>query len=67
MTYQVRKPLQVIREGTTAPLSFVEIEPGSIITVKNSGIESGRVDVLYDDQIFGAIMSDIEERADMMG
>ena len=46
--------------------SFVETGPGSIITVKSSGVESWRVDVLYDGRIFGAIMRDIEERAEMM-
>ena len=66
MTYWVRKPLQLIREEPPGPLSFVEIAPGSIITVKSRGVESGRVDVLYDGQIFGAIMRDIEKRAEMM-
>ena len=33
MTYRVRKPLQVMHDEPPKPLSFVEIKPGSIITV----------------------------------
>jgi hypothetical protein len=66
MTYRLREPLQVIREEPPKPISFVEIMPGSIITVKGEGRQSGRVEVLYDGQILAAFMRDIEARADMV-
>lgn len=64
MTYRVRKALQVIRDEPPKPFSFVEIMPGSIIRVNGEVQNSGLVDVLYDGQIFGAFMRDIEARAE---
>jgi hypothetical protein len=64
MTYRVRKALQVIRDEPPKPFSFVEIMSGSIIRVNGEVQKSGLVDVLYDGQIFGAFMRDIETRAE---
>ena len=64
MTYRVRKALQVIRDEPPKPFSFVEIMPGSIIRVNGEVQKSGLVDVLYDGQIFGAFMRDIETRTE---
>lgn len=66
MTYRVRKPLEVIRGEPPGPFSFVEITPGSLITVKGKVQKSGRVDVLYNGQIFGAIIRDIAARAELV-
>ena len=48
------------------PLSFVEIMPGSIITVQGNVQKSGRVEVLYNGQIFGSFMRDIAGRAELV-
>ena len=65
MTYRVLNPLQVIREEPPKPFAFVEIIPGSIITVKGKVRESGRVEVLCNGQIFGSFMRDIAARANL--
>jgi hypothetical protein len=64
VTYRVRNPLQVIREEPSQPISFVEIRPGSIITVNGEARKSVKVDVLYNGEILVAFMRDIEARAD---
>jgi hypothetical protein len=66
MTYCVRKPLQVICDEPPKPFSFVEIMPGSIITVNDEVQKSGLVNVLYDGQNFGSFMRDIQPRADVV-
>jgi hypothetical protein len=66
MIYRVRKPLQVIRGEPPKPFTFVEIMPGSIITVKGKVQKSGGVDVLYNGQIFASFMRDIAARAELV-
>jgi hypothetical protein len=66
VTYRVQRPLEVIRGEPPEPFSFVEIVPGSIITVKGNVQKSGRVDVLYNGQIFGSFMRDIAARAELI-
>ena len=60
MTYRVREALQLLCEELQRPISFVQIEPGSLIKV------TGRVKVLYEGQTFGASIRDIEARADLV-
>jgi hypothetical protein len=55
-----------MRDEPPKPFSFVEIMPGSIIIVNVEVPKSGFVDVMYDGQIFGAFMRDVEARADMV-
>ena len=55
-----------MRDEPPTPFSFVEIMPGSIIIVNVEVLKSGFVDVMYDGQIFGAFMRDVEARADMV-
>jgi len=62
----VREALQVIRDEPPEPFTFKEIMPGSIVTVNGEVQKSGLVDVLYDGQIFGAFLRDIEARAELV-
>jgi len=66
VTYRVLNPLQVIREEPPKPFAFVEIIPGSIVTVKGKVRESGRVEVLCNGQIFGSFIRDIAGRAELV-
>jgi hypothetical protein len=62
--YRAREPFLAVRYDQPRPFKFVTIASGSIITLQSEVHPSGLVSLLYDGQIVGAFMRDIEARAE---
>ena len=67
MTYRAKEAFMAVRDDPPRAFTFVTIPPGAIIVVEGEVLQSGLVNVLYDGQIFGVFMRDIDARAEIVG